>query len=73
MQWFGTSIMKEAFGSYVWTYATLSIKSNNNLIISDVRFEEEAVTIKKHRGKLILIERNNNALSINSNHISEQA
>lgn len=75
MQWYGTSIMKEAFGPYVWTYAALSTKNDKELIISDVRFEEEANAIKKQSGKgkskIILIERSGE--SLNSNHISEQA
>lgn len=41
-----------------------------NIIISDVRFPNEAEMIKSHGGKIIVVERPNNPIKVN--HVSEQ-
>jgi len=67
MQYFGTNIMRMYFGDDLWVLATL--KSNKNLIISDLRFKVEADAVKNHCGKIIYINRDG---AVPGNHASER-
>ena len=58
MQYFGTSIMRTYFGNKVWIISTLK-HSEENTIISDCRFINEATAIKNNNGKIIYISRKN--------------
>lgn len=56
MQVFATEYCRRLFGSDVWVYSAL--KNNaQQLIISDLRFVNEAAIIKKHNGLLIYVDR----------------
>lgn len=57
MQYFGTEICQKHFGKKVWINTVLN--NPNNLIISDLRFKEEAEAVKQKNGFLVYIYRTN--------------
>lgn len=58
LQYFGTNIMRK-FYSNIWIDATMNtIDSMDNIVISDVRFPNEAESIKKNNGIIIRLTRN---------------
>lgn len=58
LQYFGTDIARK-FYKQVWISVLLNnINKNENVVISDVRFKNEADAIKKAGGKLIRLTRN---------------
>lgn len=56
LQVFGTECMRNTFGDKIWILSTL--KNQNNLIISDLRFKAEWESVKELNGKVLLIQRN---------------
>lgn len=58
MQYFGTSACQDYFGRRVWINSTLN-RSNQKLIISDLRFIEEYNAVKEKNGFIIFITRPN--------------
>ena len=74
MQYFGTNIMREKMGNTVWIDACIRkakriMYCGQNVIISDVRFTNEAKAIKNAGGVLIKVRRNP---EIEINHPSEK-
>lgn len=57
MQSFGTQLMRTYFGDDIWIKSTLTSYSEDNLIISDLRFKIEYEHIKNRNGKIIYIAR----------------
>lgn len=55
MQYFGTEVMRKYFGKDIWILSTLKYK--HNMIISDLRFKNEAEYVKYNHGKIIYISR----------------
>lgn len=66
LQVFGTECMRNTFGDKIWILATLQ---DVPTIISDLRFRVEAEEIKRRRGIIIYIDRNN---IIPGSHASER-
>ena len=56
MQVFATEYCRRLFGSDVWVYSALK-NNTQRLIISDLRFVNEASVIKKYGGVLIYVDR----------------
>lgn len=56
LQVFGTECMRNTFGDKIWILSTL--KNNNNLIISDLRFKAEYESVKEKYGSVLILERN---------------
>lgn len=74
MQYFGTNVMREKMGNTIWIDACIRrakqmMYCGQNVIISDVRFTNEAKAIKKAGGVLIKVRRNP---KIEVNHPSEK-
>ena len=67
LQMYGTNIIRSTFGNNFWINRTLN--SNNNLIVSDVRFINELEEIKNRSGIVIYINRDS---CIPGDHPSEQ-
>ena len=55
LQVFGTECMRNTFGDKIWILSTL--KNNNNLVISDLRFKAEYDAIKDKKGAILILER----------------
>ena len=78
MQILGTNLLREGFNNNIHVAATLgSIKENEKIIITDVRFPNELEAIKKHNGITIrinrgLVERTGKMIQ-EPEHISENA
>lgn len=72
MQKFGTDLCRELFGQNIWTDLLFN-KINNikeDVIITDVRFDNEAIRIKEKGGIIIQIERE--GYNKVDNHVSEK-
>lgn len=71
MQFLGTDVFRNTFGEDFWIKSLkYKIKDYNLVVISDVRFQNEADFIKEIGGKIWKVERNINN-NIYSNHESE--
>ncbi len=57
MQYYGTNVVRKFLGDKTWINATLNAQSNENLIISDLRFKTEMMEIYKRKGTIIYISR----------------
>lgn len=66
MQYIGTNILRKAVTDKLWILSTLS---QDNLIISDLRFKVEEQEVHKRNGKIIYIQRPS---AIPGNHASER-
>ena len=68
LQWFGTTIRQSVCDDF-WIQALFStIREDENILISDVRFKNEVESIKNRNGVVIRVNRNNSGAG---NHISE--
>ena len=62
LQVFGTEIGRKMFGENVWIdMAFKDIKPDENVVIADVRFPNEADAIKQRGGKVIRVNRHNHS------------
>ena len=68
MQLVGTEFGRNMIHPDIWAISLIERNKNNNVIVSDVRFQNEANIIKDNGGFLIRIKR---SISSTSNHISE--
>ena len=66
-QLFGTEFGRECISESLWT----DIAPKNNVVITDVRFQNEADSVLKQKGKLIRIERSDQKTISESGHASE--
>ena len=58
LQWMGTESGRNVFGEELWTSALFNrVDPSKDYIITDVRFVNEADSIRQNGGKLILVER----------------
>lgn len=57
LQYWGTEICRTYLGENIWTVATIKNADTHNLIISDVRFKNEADFIRKNNGVIVYIDR----------------
>ena len=74
MQMVGTDLVRERFGLNFWLkHMDLFMTSspNKNLVISDVRFQNEALWVKEKGGILVRIKNPNSAKSTEDSHVSE--
>ena len=78
MQRFGTEAMKVTFGDEFWVKSWLrtyqKFGTTDHVVVSDVRFEEEAAQIRAMGGRIVHITRNNNPLALDGDaakHASE--
>ena len=69
LQWFGTSIREKICDDF-WVQALFGNEDGSNIIITDVRFENEVTAIKDREGIVIRINREGSGAG---NHISETA
>ena len=73
MQWLGTDILRKNIRpDFFIVHVEFLIKKykDSNIVISDVRFEDEAAMIKKYHGLLVKIVRPNH-IGTKKKHISE--
>ena len=56
LQWFGTDIMRKQFDNNFWINQ-MKLDMKTNIVISDIRFKNEAEFIKKNNGVIIKVER----------------
>lgn len=68
LQWFGTDVMRKQFDNDFWINHVENQFDNKLLVISDVRFQNEADLIKKYNGIIIKVTRKN---ALNNDHESE--
>lgn len=62
LQVFGTDVGRRMFGENVWIdMAFKDIKPDENVVIADVRFPNEADAIKQRGGKVIRVNRHNHS------------
>ena len=74
LQRIGTDALRDNFEKDIWIKILEKENPTGNLVISDVRFENEAFWIRKNGGTVIRIERTDDmAKSIWANHESENA
>ncbi|MCK5020531.1 MAG: hypothetical protein KAS32_26165 [Candidatus Peribacteraceae bacterium] len=78
LQFVGTEVMRYYVNDYHYEVVFCSIRENENIIITDVRFPNEALGVLKYKGNLIRIDRPKELRAVhgailNSNHPSETA
>ena len=76
LQQVGTDLFRNQFHNNTWVNATFANYQNDNWIFTDVRFPNEAESIKDKGGIIIRVERPNllnNQNNINLEHISEKS
>lgn len=56
LQLWGSEVIRNTFGDKIWILRTL--KDNDNIIVSDLRFKVEYESVKFHRGTTVYINRN---------------
>ena len=57
LQYWGTEICRFYLGKNIWTLATLKNAKNQDIIISDLRFKNEANAVQRNNGIVIYIDR----------------
>lgn len=57
LQYWGTQICRFYLGENIWTLATLKSVENQNIIISDLRFKNEASAVQRNNGIVVYIDR----------------
>ena len=76
LQQVGTDLFRNQLHPDIWTNATFANYQNDNWILTDMRFPNEAQAIKDRGGIIIRVERPNllnNQNNINLEHISEKS
>lgn len=72
----GTEGCRNLFGEDVWIKRWLltyfSLQQTDDVVVTDVRFDNEADTIRKLGGYIVHIRRGHNPLAIGTSHASEQ-
>jgi len=73
LQIYGTEVARDSFGADIWVnsaFRQIQSKNLKNIVITDVRFQNEIEAIRKYGGKLIKIK--SNRTITNDDHVSEQ-
>lgn len=69
LQKYGTEAHRDVFGYNFWVDQALNdVDPNKNYVITDVRFDNEAIAVHEHRGLVIQLTRNSN---VKDTHASE--
>ena len=73
LQRFGTEAMRHTFGDSFWVqrWHAEYLRTTKPVVVTDVRFENEAATIRKLGGVIVHLRRPTNATGIASQHASE--
>lgn len=74
LQQVGTDVMRNHFHSNIWITSLEHklINAGTDIVVTDIRFENELQIILDHGGHILHISRPTNESSISSNHISEK-
>lgn len=58
LQFFGTEVMRGTMHDAIWVDSLIARYKGKNTVISDTRFQNEIVQIRKKGGKIVLVKRN---------------